>query len=64
MRIICDHCDRPISGTVKVLAGSFNLHPECMAELGKETKHKSTASWQCQEASVTAFAEASGGQAR
>ena len=43
MRIICDHCERPISGTVKQLAGNFNLHPDCMTELGKETRHKSPA---------------------
>jgi hypothetical protein len=47
MRIICDHCNQPISGTVKRLAGNFNLHPECLAELGKDPKQKSTAvSWQ------------------
>ena len=36
MRIICDHCSRPISGTVKKLAGNFNFHPDCLAELVKE----------------------------
>jgi hypothetical protein len=58
MRIICDHCDRQISGTVKVLAGTLNLHPDCMNELGKETKSKSTAvSWQGQENSAVALME-------
>jgi len=53
MRIICDHCDRQISGTVKVLAGTLNLHPDCMTELGKETKRTSTnVVWQHQENSV------------
>lgn len=58
MRIICDHCDHPITGTVKVLAGNFNLHPDCMTELGKGTNQNSTAvSWQCQESSVSASGE-------
>jgi hypothetical protein len=43
MRIICDHCDRPISGTVKRLTGNFNLHPACLAQFGKDFKHASTA---------------------
>ncbi|MEP6743096.1 MAG: hypothetical protein ABJB61_11405 [bacterium] len=56
MRIICDHCDRPISGTVKQLAGNLNLHPDCMAELSKETKHKPTmVSLLGQESSVSAL---------
>ena len=54
MRIICDHCDRPILGTVRVLAGTFNLHPDCLTDLGKETNHKSTAiSWQGPDSSVS-----------
>ena len=58
MRIICDHCDRQISGAVKVLAGTLNLHPDCMTELGKETRQKpSSMSWQGQDASVVASAE-------
>jgi hypothetical protein len=36
MRIICDHCSRPISGTVKRTAEKLNLHPDCLAELAKE----------------------------
>lgn len=64
MRIICDHCDNQIFGAVKVLAGSLNLHPECMRELGKETKPKSTVpSWQSQESSVMAFVDASAARA-
>ncbi len=43
MRIICDHCNRSISGTVKRLAGNFNLHPDCLAYLGKETRRQPTA---------------------
>lgn len=58
MRIICDHCDRQISGAVKVLAGTLNLHPDCVAELGKETKPRSTAvAWQTRDASAVALAE-------
>jgi hypothetical protein len=29
MRIVCDHCSLPISGTVKKTTGNMNLHPEC-----------------------------------
>ena len=58
MRIICDHCNQPISGTVKRLAGNFNLHPDCLTELGKDPKHESTAvSWQSQEASIGTLME-------
>ena len=32
MRIICDHCSRPITGTVKRIAGNLNFHPDCLAE--------------------------------
>jgi hypothetical protein len=53
MRIICDHCSLPISGTVKRLAGNFNLHPDCLAYLGKETRRELTAvSGQSQEPSI------------
>ena len=57
MRIICDHCERQISGAVKVLAGTLNLHPDCMTELGKETKQKSSSLWQGQDASAVALVE-------
>ena len=43
MRIICDHCDRPISGTVKRLPGNFNLHPDCLPQFGKDFKPASSA---------------------
>jgi len=43
MRIICDNCSRPISGAVKRLAGNFNLHPDCQAQLGKDTRRQSPA---------------------
>lgn len=43
MRIICDNCSRPIAGTVQRLAGNFNLHPDCLAQLEKEANHGSTA---------------------
>jgi hypothetical protein len=43
MRIMCDHCSRPISGTVKRIAGNLNFHPDCLAELVEEgTKPEST----------------------
>jgi hypothetical protein len=58
MRIICDHCSRPISGTVKRLAGNFNLHPDCLTYLGKQTRCQSTAiSWRSQEASIGTLEE-------
>jgi hypothetical protein len=58
MRIICDHCSRPISGTVKRLAGNFNLHPDCLTYLGKQTRRQSTAvSWRSQEASMGTLVE-------
>jgi hypothetical protein len=44
MRIICDHCSRPITGTLKRLVGNFNLHPECLAQAGKEAKQSATQS--------------------
>lgn len=64
MRIICDHCERPIAGTVKVLAGSFNLHPDCLTELGRERKSKPAASWQRPDPSTIAFVDSPRVQAR
>ncbi|MBA3355730.1 MAG: hypothetical protein H0U18_07285 [Pyrinomonadaceae bacterium] len=56
MRIICDHCSRPISGTIKSEPGNFNLHPDCLTQLGKQAKHESTAvSWRSQKSSVSAL---------
>lgn len=43
MRIICDQCGYPVSGTVKRTAGNLNLHPECLVQLGRETSHELTA---------------------
>jgi hypothetical protein len=58
MRIICDHCSFPISGTVKRVAGNFNLHPDCLAQLSKEAKHDSTGvSCRNQEPSVGTLVE-------
>ena len=58
MRIICDHCDRQISGAVKVLAGTLNLHPDCMTKLGKETRQRPTAvPWQGQDNSALSLVE-------
>ena len=36
MRIICDHCSLPISGSVKRVPGNFNLHPDCQTQLDKQ----------------------------
>jgi hypothetical protein len=36
MRIFCDHCSLPISGTVKKIAGNINLHPECLTGPSKK----------------------------
>jgi hypothetical protein len=53
MRIICDHCSLPIAGTVKRLAGNFNLHPECLAQQRKEAKRgSSVASSRSQDSSI------------
>jgi len=53
MRIICDYCERQITGNVKVLAGSLNLHPDCFTQLAKEPNRKSTSGlWQHQDDSV------------
>jgi len=36
MRIICDQCNQPISGTVKRVTGHFNLHPHCVTQFAGE----------------------------
>lgn len=60
MRIICDHCSQPISGTVKRVAGNINLHLAC-AEVSIEAKQESTAvSWRVQESSIRAIIESQG----
>ncbi|MBA2702987.1 MAG: hypothetical protein H0U60_03945 [Blastocatellia bacterium] len=53
MRIICDHCDHPISGAVKLLAGNLNLHPDCLAELSKETNIATWGTLQDRQASAS-----------
>ena len=54
MRIICDHCGYPLSGTVKKTPGNLNLHPDCLVELGRETNQTLTrVSWQSGESSVS-----------
>jgi hypothetical protein len=56
MRIICDYCSRPISGTVKRMVGNFNIHPECLAQLVKQVNHEPTASsWRRQDRSLRDF---------
>jgi len=58
MRIICDHCDQPISGTVKRLPGNFNLHPDCLAQFDKAPKHGSNAAvWASQKYSIGTLVE-------
>ncbi len=52
MRIICDHCSRPISGTVKRLAGNFNFHPDCMLNSVKKQSMNTAVSWRSQESLV------------
>ncbi len=60
MRIICDHCIRPISGTVKRLAGNFNLHPDCLVQLGKDPRAGSKSVTRCStESSIGPFVEKS-----
>ncbi len=61
MRIICDHCSNPVSGTVKRIPGSLNLHPECLAQLGKDTQPELTAiSWRSGASSVSMLLERKG----
>ena len=61
MRIICDHCSKPIAGTLKRIPGSLNLHPECLARLGEETKSELTAiSWRSGDSSVSMLLERKG----
>jgi len=57
MRIICDHCSRPISGTVKRVAGNFNLHPDCQAQLSKEARQATAVSCLSQEFSIGTLEE-------
>jgi len=58
MRIICDHCSRPMSGTVTRVAGNFNLHPDCLAQLAKQSNHESTAiAGRSRESLVIAFVD-------
>ena len=62
MRIICDECGYPVSGTVKRTAGNLNLHPECLAQLGnREPNQQLTAvSWLNQGSSVSMLVERRG----
>lgn len=61
MRIICDHCGQPISGTVKRVAGNLNFHLFCTTEVSREAKQESTTiSGRCQEASVSTLMESQG----
>ncbi|CAN5848449.1 hypothetical protein BH18ACI4_BH18ACI4_17300 [soil metagenome] len=54
MLIICDHCSRPISGTVERVTGNFNLHRDCLAQLGKPEKPESNSvPWRRQKHSVS-----------
>jgi hypothetical protein len=61
MRIICDHCSKPVSGSVERIPGNLNLHPECLARFGKEMKTELTAvSWRSGESSVSMLLERKG----
>lgn len=54
MRIICDHCDRPISGTVKRMPENLNFHADCLAQLANERNEDATAALgQSQEGSIS-----------
>ena len=64
MRIICDECGHPVSGTVKRVPGNLNLHPECLARLGKESNNEVTAvSWRSGQSSVSMLLERKGTEA-
>ena len=61
MRIICDECGYPVSGTVKRTAGNLNLHPECLAQVGMEPNRQLTAvSWSSQGSSMSMLVERRG----
>ena len=61
MRIICDHCSNPVSGTVKRTPGNLNFHPECLAQLANELKPELTAvSWRSGDSSVSMLLERKG----
>lgn len=54
MRIICDECGHPVSGTVTRVPGNLNLHPECLVRLSKESNFELTAiSWRSGQSSVS-----------
>jgi hypothetical protein len=58
MRIICDHCSQPVSGTVKRVPGNLNLHPDCLAHLRDEaTQELMTLSPRRQELSFNPLPE-------
>ena len=46
MRIICDQCEQPISGTVKRVSGHFNLHPDCLLDSAEELSTSNLSSHQ------------------
>jgi DNA-binding sugar fermentation-stimulating protein len=61
MRIICDYCNHPVSGTVTKVPGNLNLHPDCVARLGNETiQELSAAPWRSGESSVILIPERKG----
>lgn len=65
MRIICDHCGHPVSGTVKRVPGNLNLHPECFTRLGNESNRELAAvSWRSGESSVSMLVERKGNEGR
>ncbi len=61
MRINCDYCNQPVSGPLSKVPGNFNLHPDCVARLGKETiQELSAAPWRTGESSVILIPERKG----
>lgn len=63
MRIICDYCSKPVSGTLKRIPGSLNLHPECLAQLAKEREPELTAvSWRSGESAVSMLLKRKGNE--
>lgn len=55
MRIICDQCDQPISGTVERFSGNFNLHPECLTQFAGELQASNPSKLPVQELSMSAL---------
>ena len=55
MRIICDQCEQPISGTVKRVSGNFNLHPDCLIQFAEELNSSNLSARPDRELSMAAL---------